>query len=159
MDFGESSKLAVGIINKLDHCQRGVGNSETTVAQLERSIKTAKAGAVIKDVPPPRPVTQAPEVTAPATADTRTAGVNFSVRDLAALRKKKASEEASVGTATPPMSSRASADARAGATLSAPQNSTSGSNGGSSGIDPDQLPPNWVEKVDKKSGRLYYVNE
>lgn len=23
----------------------------------------------------------------------------------------------------------------------------------------DSLPPGWVEKTDKKSGRLYYVNE
>jgi len=23
----------------------------------------------------------------------------------------------------------------------------------------DSLPPDWVEKTDKKSGRLYYVNE
>lgn len=47
VDFSGVTTIAVGIINKLDHTQRGVANTESTIAQLERSLKTAKAGTTI----------------------------------------------------------------------------------------------------------------
>jgi hypothetical protein len=167
VDFASVSKLAVGIINKLDHCQRGIGNTENTVAQFERSLKTAKAGAVIEAVPPPRPTTQAPPVHAPI-AEARKAAVNFSARDLALLKQKKAdetdrvSETSSVGPVRmAPLSypSAASVGNGYGASQSAavaasasPQQQQVEDRG-------DQLPPDWVEKFDKKSNRAYYVNQ
>jgi hypothetical protein len=162
VDFASVSKLAVGIINKLDHCQRGIGNTENTVAQFERSLKTAKAGAVIEAVPPPRPTTQAPPVHAPI-AEARKAAVNFSARDLALLKQKKADE-----------TDRVSETSSIGPVRRAPVSQPTGNGyGGSqsaaaaSSVSPqqqqedrgDQLPPDWVEKFDKKSNRAYYVNQ
>jgi hypothetical protein len=166
VDFASVSKLAVGIINKLDHCQRGIGNTENTVTQFERSLKTAKAGAVIEAVPPPRPTTQAPPVHAPI-AEARKAAVNFSARDLALLKQKKADETDRVSetSSTGPVrmaplnnSSAASAGNGYGATQSAAAPASVSlqqqqEDGG------DQLPPDWVEKFDKKSNRAYYVNQ
>jgi hypothetical protein len=158
VDFASVSKLAVGIINKLDHCQRGIGNTENTVAQFERSLKTAKAGAVIEAVPPPRPTTQAPPVHAPI-AEARKAAVNFSARDLALLKQKKAdetdrvSETSSIGPVRmAPLNNGYSATQSAAAPASVSLQQQQEDRG-------DQLPPDWVEKFDKKSNRAYYVNQ
>lgn len=96
-------------MNKLDHTQRGLVNTEGTIAQLEKSIKTAKAGSTITGVPPPRPSISAP-APAPESVDSgsgsvnsdaeRRASVNFSARDLAQLRKKKQDEVAGERAAT-----------------------------------------------------------
>lgn len=81
-------------MNKLDHTQRGLVNTEGTIAQLEKSVKTAKAGAAITGVPPPRPSISAPEPSGGSVNGDaeRRASVNFSARDLAQLRKKKQDE-------------------------------------------------------------------
>lgn len=166
VDFTTLSTLAVSIINKLDRCQGGITASDTTVSQFERRIKTARTDALTGNVaPPPRPTTQAPPVEAPrAAVDTRKAAVNFSAKDLAALKHKKAEEEedriayaaASAQASSVPAAPMAPArvafspkNSASAAAASAQQDEAEGGDG---------LPPGWVEKLDKKSGRLYYVN-
>lgn len=167
VDFASVTQLAVGIINKLDSCQRGITNTETTVAQYERSLKTAKAGAAIEGVPPPRPTTQAPPLQTAGSGGgglpERKPSINFSARDLAVLKQKRAGED---------QAERISEDASTSG-LSRTAASSYGTpakpaSGGSSRTQQgqqqqeergDQLPPDWVEKLDKKSGRAYYVNE
>ena len=76
-----------------------------TIAQLEKSVKTARAGSTITGVPPPRP-----SITAPVGNNNnsnngdeneaeRRASVNFSARDLTLLRQKKKQEEAATAKA------------------------------------------------------------
>lgn len=76
-----------------------------TIAQLEKSVKTARAGSTISGVPPPRP-----SITAPVGNNNnsnngeeneaeRRASVNFSARDLTLLRQKKKQEEAAAAKA------------------------------------------------------------
>jgi hypothetical protein len=157
VDFAAVSLTAVGIINKLDHCQRGVTSTEGTVGQFERNIKTARSGALLEGAapspprqtseatpvptqsparPPPLPPKPAPD----ANGETRKPGINYSLKDLAAMRKKKAEdggeEESNRGPASKPQP---------------PQPAVP--------VDDGSLPEGWIEKVDKKSGRLYYVHE
>ena len=94
MDFGFVANVAIGIINKLDLCQRNMSNTENTLAQLERNIKAAK---ISEAAPPPRPTTQAPGVQTPSGEEpVRKASINFGVKELAALRQKRKSETSGV---------------------------------------------------------------
>lgn len=164
VDFSGVTSVAVGIINKLDHTQRGVANTESTVAQLERSLKTAKAGTTISGIPPPRPTTQAP-VPQSGAQDARRASINFSVKDLAALRKKRAEEASVAGSKSGVSGTGVSGTGRVGdveshmGALAMEDNDDSTVGAEFDDADPNQLPPGWIEKTDKKSGRLYYANE
>uniref|UniRef100_A0A7S3H9A6 Uncharacterized protein n=1 Tax=Spumella elongata TaxID=89044 RepID=A0A7S3H9A6_9STRA len=150
VDFSKVSSLAVSIVNKLDHTQRGLVNTEGTIAQLEKSVKTARAGSTITGVPPPRPSITAPVGNSNNSnngeeneADRR-ASVNFNARDLTLLRQKKKQEEAAAAKASA---------AQQGLALMQELDVSSAAE------DSNALPPDWIEKTDKKSGRLYYVNE
>ncbi len=78
-----------------------------TIAQLERSVKTARAGSTISGVPPPRPSITAPVGNNNSNSSNngeenetdRRASVNFSARDLTLLRQKKKQEEAAAAKA------------------------------------------------------------
>ncbi len=168
------SLTAVGIINKLDHCQRGVASSENTVNQFERNIKTARSGALLEGAaPPPRPSLQAPHMPAqqspaqppplppkpaPALEGERRTSISYSLKDLAAMRKKKAEDGVGAG-----------GDGARGPVLMAPtprgESDYSGAARNAQSaqtaepVNDGSLPAGWIEKVDKKSGRTYYVNE
>ena len=76
-----------------------------TIAQLEKSVKTARAGSTITGVPPPRPSITAPVGNSNNSNNgeeneaERRASVNFSARDLTLLRQKKKQEEAAAAKA------------------------------------------------------------
>lgn len=106
VDFSRVSALAVTIVNKLDHTQRGLVRTDGTIAQLEKSVKTAKAAGATSSTtgsaPAPRPSISVPETSGGGgsaagsvngDAERRTS-VNFSAKDLAQLRKKKQDEVA-----------------------------------------------------------------
>lgn len=100
--------MAVTIVNKLDHTQRGLVSTEGTIAQLEKSVKTAKAAgtsttsSTASGAPAPRPSISVPDTSGGGGSAAgsvngdaeRRASVNFSAKDLAQLRKKKQDEVA-----------------------------------------------------------------
>jgi hypothetical protein len=200
VDFTAPHALAVNIINQLDMCQRGMVNSESTIVQLEKSIKTALLGVAVTGIPPPRPAVEAPASSAAAAAAgaagagagigagtgaggeaVRRASINFNSRDLAALRKKSIAEGGSGGAAAA-VKSKSPNKSNAGDVLddldmdidlnaqreeseeeeeeeSSTEDESEEESEEEEFVDDGALPDGWVEKLDKKSNRYYYVNE
>ena len=188
MDFTELTKVAVGIINKLDHCQRGISSIDGRVSGFEREVKTAVADAEkspaidnsssntntsSSSTATLQNTTTAAATTTSNNSVSKKAGVNYSLKDLTALRRRQSEtgtqftsrgddDASTVDSRTLHTTNTTNSNNKNKSntlTSTTALNTTSRLNNNKSSEGGDELPPGWVEKIDKASGRKYYVNQ
>lgn len=185
VDFTELSKVAVGIINKLDHCQRGISSIDGRVSGFEREVKTAVADAekspaidnsssntnTSSSTATLQNTTAATTTTSSSNNSTnKKAGVNYSLKDLTALRRRQSEtgaqftsrgdDDASTVDSRNLHTTNSNHNNKSNTpTSTTALNTTSRLNNNKSSEGGDELPLGWVEKMDKASGRKYYVNQ
>ena len=187
VDFTELTKVAVGIINKLDHCQRGISSMDSRVSGFEREVKIAVADAEKSPAidnsssntnTSSSSTATLQNTTTAATATTtssnnsvsKKAGVNYSLKDLTALRRRQSEtgaqftyrgdDDASTVDSRTLHTTNSNHNNKSNTpTSTIALNTTSRHNNNKSSEGGDELPLGWVEKIDKASGRKYYVNQ
>ena len=188
VDFTELTKVAVGIINKLDHCQRGISSMDSRVSGFEREVKTAVATAEKSpaqdntNTSSTAAIQNNTNTTSTSTSSTtaaassnnnstnKKAGVNYSLKDLTALRRRQSEtgtqftsrgdDDASTVDSRTLNTTNSNHNNKSNTpTSTTALNTTSRLNNNKSSEGGDELPLGWVEKIDKASGRKYYVNQ